>query len=136
MNVGERLLLCVAVLLGVFGLFMCLGALVEIFDKTSKDSAGADIALLVFAGILPIVCGVWLYTHVRRAASERAFAASEKVILALAAQHGGALTAPQVAESSSLTLEQAKSTLDHLNRKSFNQVSVSESGAIVYTFEI
>jgi hypothetical protein len=136
MTVGERLLLLVAVFLSIFGLVMCLGALVEIFDKTSKNSVPSDIALLGFAGILPVICGVWLYRHTRRIASERAFAGREKLILALAAQHGGALTAPQVAEGSNLTLEQAKATLDHLNQKSFNQVSVSESGGIVYTFEL
>jgi hypothetical protein len=59
---------------------------------------------------------------------------SEKIVLQLAKKRRGELTVATVAANSTLTLEQAKETLDQLNIKGFNEMDVSDAGIIVYKF--
>jgi hypothetical protein len=136
MKRSERLLLAAAVLLVVFGLFMIVGAAANIFDRTAKDSVPGMVALLLLLGVLPLVLGVWLFRHTQLGASRRAFEAREQLIVHLASQHQGVLTVPQVAEESGMTLEQAKEVLDHLYRKRFNELTLSDSGEMVYKFQV
>jgi len=136
MKTRERLLLAAAVLLVLFGLFMILGATVEIFDRTSKDSVPAAVALLIIMGVLPVVLGVWLFRHIQTGASQRSFEALERTVLHLASQHQGVVTVPQVAEESGMTLEQAKEVLDRLYYKHFNELTLADSGEMVYRFQV
>lgn len=136
MSTSDRLLQAVAVLLGAFGAFMILGAMVEIFDKTAKESVPSALALLILAGILPVVVAFWLFIRTRASASRRALEAREKTVLELAIKHQGVLTVPQVAQESSMTVEQARETLDRLNRKDYVEVAASESGTLVYKFPV
>lgn len=136
MKSSEKLLLAAAVLLILFGLVMILGTTINIFDRNSKDSVPGDLAGLILAGVIPVVLGGWLFRHTLQGASRRAFEAREVTILRLAGQHKGMLTAPQVAADSDMSVEQAKEVLDRLYRKSFNQVALSESGEMVYQFQL
>jgi len=136
MKMSERLLLAAAVLLTLFGLVMILGATINLFDRTAKDSVPADVALLLLAGVLPVALGVWLFRHTQTGASRRAFAARERTVLHLASQHHGVLTVPQVAEEAGMTLEQAKEVLERLYHKSFTELTLAESGEMVYRFQV
>jgi len=136
MKLSERLLLVAAVVLALFGLVIILGTTISIFDRTSKSSVPGDVAGLIIAGVLPLALGVWLFWHTRLGASRRAFAARERTVLHLAGQHQGVLTVLQVADESDMTLEQAKAVLDHLYRQSVSELTLAESGELVYRFPL
>ena len=135
MKTSEKGLLAVAVVLTLFGLFIMLGTTVEIFDRTSKDSVGGDIAGFILAGIVPLAVGVWLFWRTLKGAAKRALEARELTVIHLARQHHGVLTVPQVAEESGMTLEQAAEILDRLYHKSFNEKTLAESGELIYRFQ-
>jgi hypothetical protein len=134
MTMSEKLQVVVAALLGVFGIVMLAGVCIQALEGTSKYSMVTDMLLTVLFGILPLVCGVWLYKRVRQAVTRRAVDDSEKIVLHLAQQHHGILTVVEVAANSTLSVEQAKATLDQLNIKGFNEMDVSDAGIIVYKF--
>jgi hypothetical protein len=133
---SEKLLIGVAILVALFGLFMILGATINIFDRKSKDSVPGDVALLIFVGVLPLLVGVWLFLHTRNGVSRRALEAREQAVLHLAGQHHGAVTVPQVAEESGMTLEQANEVLERLYHKHFAEMTLADSGEMVYRFPV
>ena len=136
MTIKDNALRVVAVLISVFGLIIVAGALIEIFNHTGQDSLASNITLLILIGILPLFLGLWLFKRTQTSASRRAMEARERIILNLAAHHGGVLTVPGVAEASGMTLEQSKEILNRLHLKGFNEMAVSESGTILYTFQL
>ena len=134
MTTNEKLQVVVAVLLGVFGLVMIVGVSIQFLEGTSKYSMVTDGVLTVLLGILPLVGGVWRYKRVRQAVTRRAVDDSEKIVLRLAQRRQGVLTVVEVAANSTLSVEQAKETLDQLNLKGFNEMDVSDAGILVYKF--
>ena len=134
MTTSEKLQVVVAVLLGVFGLVMIVGVSIQFLEGTSKYSMVTDGVLTVLLGILPLVGGVWRYKRVRQAVTRRTVDDSEKIVLRLAQRRQGVLTVVEVAANSTLSVEQAKETLDQLNLKGFNEMDVSDAGILVYKF--
>ena len=134
MTVSEKLQVVVAGLLGAFGVVMIVGVCIQALEGTSKYSRVTDVMLTILLGILPIVCGIWLYKRIRQAVTRRAVEDSEKIVLQLAKKRHGELTVAAVAANSALSLEQAKETLGQLNIKGFNEMDVSDAGIIVYKF--
>ena len=134
MTTSEKLQVVVAALLGVFGLVMIVGVSIQFLEGTSKYSMVTDGVLTVLLGIVPLVGGVWRYKRVRQAVTRRAVEDSEKIVLRLAQRRQGVLTVVEVAANSTLSVEQAKETLDQLNLKGFNEMDVSDAGIIVYKF--
>jgi cadmium resistance protein CadD (predicted permease) len=134
MTTSEKLQVVVAALLGVFGIVMIAGVSIQALEGTSKYSMVTDGLLTGLFGILPLVGGVWLYKRVRQAATRRTIDDSEKIVLRLAKRHQGVLTVVEVTVNSTLSVEQAKETLDQLNLKGFNEMEVSDAGILVYKF--
>jgi uncharacterized membrane protein YidH (DUF202 family) len=134
MTTSEKLQVVVAALLGVFGIVMIAGVSIQFLEGTSKYSRVTDGLLTVLFGILPLVGGVWLYKRVRQAVTRRTVDDSEKIVLRLAQRRQGVLTVAEVAANSTLSVEQAKETLDQLNLKGFNEMDVSDAGILVYKF--
>ena len=134
MTTSEKLQVVVAALLSMFGLVMIVGVSIQFLEGTSKYSMVTDGVLTVLLGILPLVGGVWRYKRVRQAVTRRAVDDSEKIVLRLAQRRQGVLTVVEVAANSTLSVEQAKETLDQLNLKGFNEMDVSDAGIIVYKF--
>ena len=134
MTTNEKLQVVVAVLLGVFGLVMIVGVSIQFLEGTSKYSMVTDGVLTVLLGIVPLVGGVWRYKRVRQAVTRRTVDDSEKIVLRLAQRRQGVLTVVEVAANSTLSVEQAKETLDQLNLKGFNEMDVSDAGILVYKF--
>ena len=134
MTTSEKLQVVVAALLGVFGLVMMVGVSIQALEGTSKYSMVTDGVLTVLLGIVPLVSGVWRYKRVRQAVTRRTVDDSEKIVLRLAQRRQGILTVVEVAANSSLSVEQAKETLDQLNLKGFNEMDVSDAGILVYKF--
>lgn len=136
MTIRDRGLQFTAVLISIFGLIIIAASLDDIFKKTASDSVPSNIVFLILIGILPLVLGVWLFRRTQVGASKRALEARERTVLDLASHHMGVLTVPQLAEESGMTLEQAKEILDRLNLKGFDEMAVSESGMVVYKFQL
>jgi hypothetical protein len=134
MTTSEKLQVVVAALLGVFGIVMIAGVSIQFFEGTSKYSMVTDVLLTILLGILPLGYGVWLYRRVRQAVTRRTVDDSEKIVLRLAQRRQGVLTVAEVAANSTLSVEQAKETLDQLNLKGFNEMDVSDAGILVYKF--
>ena len=134
MTTSEKLQVVVAALLGVFGIVMIAGVSIQFLEGTSKYSMVTDVLLTILLGILPLGYSVWLYKRVRQAATRRTVDDSEKIVLRLAKRHQGVLTVVEVAANSTLSVEQAKETLDQLNLKGFNEMDVSDAGILVYKF--
>jgi hypothetical protein len=68
--------------------------------------------------------------HTRRAGSPESV---ERIILRLAKQNRGVLTASEVALEANITLDAAKKDLDALVSKGFAELRVRQSGTLVYT---
>lgn len=136
MTIRDMALRLASVLISIFGLIMIAGTLINIFDKRGGNSLASNISFILLLGIVPLVFGVWLFRRTQTGASRRAIEARERIVLDLASHHSGVLTVPQVAEQSGMTLEEAEKILDRLNLKGFNEMAVSESGAMVYTFRL
>ena len=136
MTTGEKLLLGLAACLGAFGLLILVGVLVGLLEHTSRYTALTDVSLGLLLGVLPIVWGLWLWRRVRRRVADRRTEGLENTVLRLAVQHHGVLTAMDVVVNSSLSVDHAKSILDQLNLKGLNDIHVSDSGIMTYTFRI
>jgi hypothetical protein len=134
MTTSEKLQVVVAALLGVFGIVLIAGVSIQCLEGTSKYSTVTDVLLTILLGILPLGYGVWLYRRVRQAVTRRTVDDSEKIVLRLAQRRQGVLTVAEVAANSTLSVEQAKETLDQLNLKGFNEMDVSDAGILVYKF--
>jgi uncharacterized membrane protein YidH (DUF202 family) len=134
MTTNEKLQVVMAILLGVFGLVMIAGVSIQFLEGTSKYSMLTDGVLTVLLGIVPLVGGVWRYKRIRQAVTRRTVDDSEKIVLRLAQRRQGVLTVVEVAANSTLSVEQAKETLDQLNLKGFNEMDVSDAGILVYKF--
>jgi predicted transcriptional regulator len=57
----------------------------------------------------------------------------ERVILKIAKEHKGILTASEVALGANISIDEAKKNLDALVSKGFAEIRVRKSGTLVYT---
>jgi len=136
MTASDQLRRIGAVCLMVFGLAVLGGTFIQLVEGTSGYSVLTDVVLSLVFGALPLGGGAWLYWRLRRAVAQRVIAERERIVLKLAVQQRGEVTAVDVATNSTLTLEQAQETLDKLNLKGANQVDVSDPGVVVYRFSV
>ena len=87
------------------------------------------------------VCGVALIRSGRKQAQAAALhdergtpQTAEHVVLHLAVQHKGTLTATLVAANSALSFDQAQAELDNLTRKGACDIDSTDKGVVVYRF--
>ena len=103
----------------------------------SLASPTAIIALLLTVG-LPAGAGVAMLRGIGGARSARAERLREQTIeaeiLRLAMQHGGKLTALEVATALALSPETAKARLDSLAEREQADLEITDAGVIVYAF--
>jgi hypothetical protein len=125
-----------AVLL-LLSLFMFLGFL----GSSASIGAPATIAALLITVGLPAAAGVALASgHFRargrfaRRREELRQQTIESEILRLAGQHGGRLTAVEVASDMAISPEAAKEALDSLALREVADLEVTDSGVVVYAF--
>lgn len=104
-------------------------------------SSPAAIAALVITVALPAAGGIALLRGFatfggRRSArvAELRQKTIEAEILRLAIQHGGKLTAMEVATALALPQESAKATLDALAEREIADLEITDAGVIVYAF--
>jgi len=136
MRFGEKLEIAAAVLMGVFGLVIIAGVLIQILEGTSKYSPTSDFLLGVLFGILPLAGGVLLYRRVRRTVAGRQEDEREAAVLRVVRQRKGTVTAVDVAADCGMSMEHAQETLDGLQRHGFCEMDVSDVGTVVYRFRL
>jgi hypothetical protein len=136
MTVGDRLAVVFALLVGVFGLVMLIGVLIQLVEGTSKYSVVTDVLLSVLLGVVPLVGGVVLYRRVRRAVARRVREEREAAVLRVARDRQGVVSPVDVAADCGLSLEHAQEILDELHRRGFNEMDVSDTGVVVYRFRL
>lgn len=112
--------------------------LVGFLRSDATLASPAVIAALVIAVALPAGGGVMLLRGGggRRAARLEQLRRQtvEAEVLRLATQHGGKLTALEVATALALPPESAKAVLDSLNERELADLEITDAGVIVYSF--
>jgi hypothetical protein len=123
-------------LLAIAG-FMVLGFM------RSDASVGSPsaIAALLLTVVLPAVAGIALVRGTGAFGGRRSGRVEElrqrtieAEILRLAIQHGGRLTAVEVATALALPAETAKATLDAMAERELADLEITDRGVIVYSF--
>ena len=136
MRLGERLELAAAFLIGVFGVVMIAGVLIQLLEGTSKYSPTTDLLLTLLFGVLPVAGGLFLYRRVRRAVAGRQVDEREAAVLKVVKARKGTVTAVDVAADCGMSMEHAQETLDGLQRHGFCEMDVADSGTVVYRFRL
>jgi len=136
MRLGERMELAAAFLIGVFGVVMIAGVLIQLLEGTSKYSLTTDLLLSLLFGVLPLAGGLLLYRRVRRAVAGRQVDEREAAVLKVVKERKGTVTAVDVAADCGMSMEHAQETLDGLQRRGFCEMDVEDSGTVVYRFRL
>lgn len=95
---------------------------------------------LMFAGLIPLSVGLKRYFNRRKNKKELkepktiSKTSMEKEILQLARSNNGRVTVLQAASDTSMSIDEAKDTLDNLVKHSHAQLQIEDSGLLVYEF--
>jgi len=117
----------------VVGIVMTIGQTGVLLEGTGTGFYGTVMVYLLF-GILPIYYGWSTLKNMKRDKEEQQFRYLEKLILQLAVEHRGLLTAMDVTTNSELSLEEAKGVLDMFERKEYARLKIADGGTYVYEF--
>jgi len=120
----------VAWLLILGGSFLSTGFLIML----AEDWDIGTFSALLGMGALPVMGGAALIRGANRRVKRLKNEKSERDILQLASQHGGRLTADEVAMQTRLSLEEARQKLENMQEAGHAHLEVSSQGAIVYLF--
>ena len=131
MRLKDYVYLVILAIVGLFGLLMILGAALQ----WSEGERGADtFALGLGLGLLPIAFSGWQVSSVFRRAKRRGLEQLERQVLRLASDSQGRLTPAQVAQATSLTLEESKAFLDRLGVDGHCRMDLEDDGTVSYLF--
>ncbi|MDR2304930.1 MAG: TM2 domain-containing protein [Treponema sp.] len=119
-------------------LWMCtggLGMLGSIYDFFTLGSQvrEANMRNVFYSDITSARQGKWRYVNNGQARVVNEKESVERVILKLAKENNGVLTASEVALAANISIDNAKKDLDALLRKGIAELRVRKSGALVYT---
>jgi hypothetical protein len=93
---------------------------------------------LVFVGLIPLLVGITRLLKRKRLPEQveprKKPADREKEVLKVAAGHGGNVTVLQIANETSLSIEEARTALDSMVKKGYVQLLVDENGILRYEF--
>jgi hypothetical protein len=122
------------------GALLALAALMLLgfFRSDASITSPAAIGALLITVVLPAAGGWALLRGGVGRRSARAETLRQQTIdaeiLRMAMQHGGRLTAVEVATALALTPESAKETLDRLVQREVADLEITDAGVLVYTF--
>lgn len=109
-------------------------------DKTLHGTNADPVLMGVMVGIMGFA-GFQLVRIGRRGAKDRQLQdgsghvqSPEHIVLRLARDRGGELTAAQVAADSALSFDDAQAELDNLARKGACDIDSTDTGVVVYRF--
>lgn len=124
-----------SVLLLLFGVFLMLGGLINMFPDNAPPSINpSDVFMFVALGIAPCVLGIALWLRTSKQRKEQAHSTLENEILHLADSFHHKLTASDVAIKLVLTPKQAEESLEEMVIKGWARLEMSDSGVAVYHF--
>ena len=133
-NLGTSISRCAAFgcggLLSLFGITMIGGGMLSFGEK---GKVAGDLTMMLLFGLVPLAIGVcWIY---RAGAARRreAWEIIERKVLQIAMQHGGVVTAMEVAAQTDLSFEETERYLDRLADRGHVQVTPSDKG-LAYRF--
>ena len=116
----------------VLGAIMLMAAVGSLVDKSSDAVAGFIICLIMSAAL--IAGAVFWFRYIRAHDQQRIDLYQEKMILGLAAKHGGYLTLAMVVLESSCTATQAEMAMEQMIRQGFAQPELMDDGTVRYRF--
>ncbi|GIP34528.1 hypothetical protein [Paenibacillus sp. J2TS4] len=123
----------VGTVLLLFGLFLLIGVMAS--DEPSFPSI-SDLIIIFIVVVLPIVFGSWFiylgFRHKRFVRNER----MEAAVLKLALELGGSMTVADLAMNTSMSLSQARKTLEIFVSSRIATLKITENGTFVYEFEV
>lgn len=93
-----------------------------------------DISLLFFLGIAPLLYSAYLFRRMHKQKKNQDLGAMQRTILKLARSKKGLLAVVDVAEQTSLSLEEAQVLLDEMVVKGYADCQVGVEGAVLYKF--
>ncbi len=117
-------------LTALFGAVLIGGTAVS-FGK--DHSPAGDLVMGFLFGVLPFALGIWWVVRTLRGRQRAAWERTERVILRLAQQKGGVLTALEAAAETDLSFDEAKRYLDRLADQGHVDVTPTEAG-LAYRF--
>lgn len=124
-----------SVLLVLFGVFLMLGGLINMFpDDAPPKITPSDVFLFIAFGLAPCVLGIALWFRATNERKEQAHGTLENEILHLAKSLHNKLTASDVAIKLVLSPKQAEDCLEELVVKGWARLEISDSGVAVYHF--
>ena len=136
MNILEKLLFFVGILLVGWGLLFVAGSILGMLNPTSPHSLATYGIAMTLLGIVPGVGGVVLCWKMRRQSRRRQSEARERTMLLLAKENEGKLTVAQVAMSMSVSSTEAKEMLDRCHLDGLATIQASDSGSVEYLFSL
>lgn len=117
----------------LFGGFLAIGA---VGNAEERGWEASDIPLWWFAVTLPLVAGLLLVSSGFLRTLQRRLNDLEDEVLDAVHRHGGAITAAELARSTSLTLDGAEDALRHLSQRGHLMPQLSDNGLMVYSLGI
>jgi hypothetical protein len=93
---------------------------------------------LVFVGLIPLLVGITRLLKRKdlpeKVEERKKPVDREKEVLKVAAGHGGNVTVLQIANETSLSIEEARTALDNMAKRGYVQLLVDENGILRYEF--
>ena len=132
----ERIIFVLGVLVILFGLVMIAGGLINFFDSARERPASESLILMTLLGLGPVVCGFLMCRNMKRKAQHRKAEHIERQILQLAKENQGQLTISEVSMRLTLSSTEAKAVLDQCHLNHLAELSISDSGVVVYRFQM
>lgn len=122
----------VALILIIVGMFFT--GLFAIAIAANPNDIATGIAIMFFLGNVPLIAGVLLLRQSRAKKRRAMMETAERVLLQLARQNRGTLTASTVAMETPLTVEEAREMLELMVTRGIADVDVDDHGVVAYRF--
>ncbi len=135
MTLSEKLLYLLGVVLIIFGFIFLVGGIGNMVDPKNEGRMLEWIFWIAMFGAVPLVGGTILCGRMRRQGRLRKQELRERNVLQLAKDNQGNLTVADVAREMSVSSTEAKTMLDQCHSNGLADISVSESGAVIYSFK-
>jgi hypothetical protein len=120
------------------GCLVALGAMtallsIPVLADEKKDALLGFLFFLLFGGGM-IAAGIFWYRYIRTRDEQQIDRYEDRMLLGLAARHGGHLTLAIVALESTCSAAQAESAMARMVRQGFAQPELMEDGTVRYRF--
>ncbi len=105
----------------------------DLYMGNAEDKTGVLIALLIIC-LAGAFFSVRMVIKARLGKKKAVQEKKERRILRVIGEKGGRITPFEIASETSLTIEEAKDTLDNMCDNGFGQLQISDTGKMIYVF--